>query len=64
MLRTSRFSAGEIAGLFQVVTAVAAKVNKASMMNKVKTMIKVPHMLHQQLLWHYGTIGCHQPTQP
>ena len=34
------------------MTAVAAKVNKASMMEKVKTMIKVPHMLHEQLLWH------------
>ena len=34
------------------MNAVAAKVTKASMMEKVKTMIKVPHMLHEQLLWH------------
>ena len=39
-------------GLFQVMTAVAAKVNNAS-------MIKVPHMLHQQLLWQERD-GIHQ----
>ena len=41
-----------MAGLFQVLTAMADKENKVNMMNKVKTMIKVPHMLHQKLLWH------------
>ena len=36
----------------QVMTAVAAKVTKASMKEKAMAMIKVPHMLHEQLLWH------------
>ena len=41
-----------MAGLLQVMTAVAAKVKEVNMMKKMKTMIKVPHMPHEQLLWH------------
>ena len=47
---TKSISAGELAGIMQVMTAVAAKVTKASMKEKAMAMIKVPHMLHEQLL--------------
>ena len=59
MLRTSRYPQGVSwqAGLFQVMTAVAAKVTKASRMEKMKTMITC------YTNSYYGTRGRHQPTQ-
>ena len=45
-----------------VMTAVAAKVTKASMKEKAIAMIKVPHMLYDQLLWHKKSPPAH-PTQ-
>ena len=50
-VKNNLISAGELVGLFQVMTAVAAKVTKASRMEMVKTIIKVPQLLHKQLLW-------------
>ena len=43
------------------MTAMAAKVMKASRMEKVKTMIKITKMLHEQLLWHKRSQQAH-PT--
>ena len=34
------------------MTAVAAKVMKASLKEKARAMIEVPHTLYEQLLWH------------
>ena len=45
-------SEGELAGQFQVRSAMAAKVTKA---------IKVPQMLHKQLLWYKRSPPAH-PT--
>ena len=42
-----------------VMTAVAAKVTKASMKEKAIAMIKVPHMLYDQLLWHKKSPPAH-----
>ena len=50
--QTNSISAGELAGIMSVITAVAAKVTKASVKKKAMAMIKVPHMLYDQLLWH------------
>ena len=44
----------------QVMISVAAKVTKASMKEKAMAMIKVPHRLHEQMLWHKRS----HPTHP
>ena len=56
---TNSISAGELAGIMQVMNAVAVKVTKASMKEKAMAMIKVPNMLHEQLLWHKRSPPAH-----
>ena len=57
-IENKSISAGEVAGLFQVMTAMVAQVNKV---NKMNIMIKIPHMFHEQLQWLRGQL---QPDQP
>ena len=45
----------------QVIAVVAAKVTKARMKKTPMAMIKVPHMLHEQLSWHKRSPPAH-PT--
>ena len=56
---TKSISPGELAGIMQVMTAVAAKVTKVSMKEKAMAMIKVPHMLYEELLWHKRSPPAH-----
>ena len=58
---TNSITAGELAGLMSVMTAVAAKVTKARVKDKAMAAIKVPHMLYDQLLWHKKSPPAH-PT--
>ena len=44
-----------------VMTAVAAKVTKVSRKEKLMAIIKVQHMLYEQLLWHKRSPPAH-PT--
>ena len=52
---------GELNGNMSVMTAVAAKVTKVSRKEKLMAIIKVQHMLYEQLLWHLRSPTAH-PT--
>ena len=46
-------------GNMSVMTAVAAKVTKVSRKEKLMAIIKVQHMLYEQLLWHKRSPPAH-----